>query len=131
MALKDGSKSGGRKKGTPNKDTQTLRERAAALGVDPFEILLHFAAGNWGELGYDSPSREIPTKDGGTVTVDTISPELREKAAKDVSEYLYPKLKSIEHKGDGPGNPFNALAQAVASILKANPDAESKPGSSS
>jgi hypothetical protein len=88
----------GRKKGTPNKDTSSLIERAAQLKIDPFEIMLFFAANDWKRLGYDGPTMVKYTRDGSPYEVDRISPELRQKSAADASQYLYPKRKAIEVK---------------------------------
>lgn len=100
---KEGNKTGGRVKGTPNKKTSELQEIAEELGVNPFEILLHFAVGNYGALNLPEWTSRM-TKSGEAVHEPTISPELRQKSAKDACEYLFPKLKSIEHKGkDGLG----------------------------
>jgi len=93
---------GGRKKGTPNKSTSYLQERCEALGVDPFEILIRFAAGDWKGLGYESSERCAGvSKDGQPWYEDTISPEVRQKAAKEACEYLYPKRKAMELSADG------------------------------
>ena len=73
----------GRKKGTPNKSTQTLMEKCEALGCDPFEILIRFALGGVG-LDLDEP----------------VSNDLRQKSAKDAAEYLYPKRKAVELSAD-------------------------------
>lgn len=73
-------------KGTPNpqnmtdKVFSTAREIAAWVGVDPFEVLLHFAGGNFAELGY-SP--------------EDISPGLRFRAAAEAVKYLHPTVKAI------------------------------------
>lgn len=98
MAVPKGTRIGGRGKGTPNKDTQTLQEKAKELGCDPFVVLMHFAKGDYEALGY----REYETKtfkDGSTCEMLTISPELRQKSASDAAQYLYPKRKAIEHSG--------------------------------
>ena len=99
---KEGNKTGGRQKGTPNKKTQEAQELAEKLGINPLEILLHFAAGNYQELGLVE-HKEIRTKDGAVIFEPTISPELRQKSAKDACEYLVPKLKAIEHSGSVDG----------------------------
>jgi hypothetical protein len=78
----------GRKKGTVNKDSLPLKEKAQALGVDPFEILLHFAAGDWKSLGYED--------DKNLAGDYIIQPQVRVKAAGDACQYLHPKLKQIE-----------------------------------
>lgn len=87
MTFKPGDKrpeGAGRKKGSINKSALLIREKAELLGIDPSVVLLLFAGGKYQELGYES---------------NVISPELRQKSAKDVSELMYPKLKSVEHTG--------------------------------
>jgi hypothetical protein len=93
-----GLKTGGRGKGTPNKRSMELREKAEALGVSPFEIMLLFAMGNEKALGYEGPQIKV-LKDGGVVEMPWITPEMRLKAAAEAASYLYPKLKAIEHSG--------------------------------
>lgn len=86
MARKSGDgrgRLGGRQKGTPNKNTQNLIERAEALGTDPFEILCHIASNNWRALGYRSNPIEL--KD-------------RQSAADSLCQYMYPKRKAVDLK---------------------------------
>lgn len=103
MAAKGQRKTGGRKRGTPNKRTEPLIERAEKLGIDPFEILLHFAKGNWECLGYESATTTAFTNAGIEFEEPTISPELRVTAAKAACEYLHPKRKAIEIEDKGEG----------------------------
>lgn len=93
-------KTGGRKKGSPNKRTRELIERADAIGVDPFEILLRFAKGDWKGLGYESETMTKIAAGGVKVEIERIDPELRMKAAAEAAQYLYPKRKAIELKSD-------------------------------
>lgn len=88
----------GRAVGSINKNRQALHDKAKELGVDPFEILLLFAKGDHERLGL----KEYTYKTFGENTVEelTISPELRQKSAKDACEYLHAKLKSVEHSID-------------------------------
>jgi hypothetical protein len=86
----------GRKKGTINKSSLPLREKAQALGIDPFEILLHFAAGNWKQLGYESETQTRYTSGGQGYEVKIITPDHRIKGASDACQYLHPKLKQVE-----------------------------------
>lgn len=86
----------GRKKGTPNKDSLPLLQKAKQLNVDPFEILLLFANGDWKGLGYAYPTATRVGKNGETYEVDIITPEHRLKAAAESSQYLYPKRKAIQ-----------------------------------
>lgn len=90
-------KSGGRPKGVPNKDRSTVLEIAQSVGCDPFKILCQFAMGDFKGLGIE----EFTTKIGGEGAYEafSISPELRQKSAKDACEYLYPKRKAVEHSG--------------------------------
>lgn len=103
MATRDGKKSGGRQKGTPNKNKSELQKKADALGVDPFEILLLFTKGDWQALGYPQEKETKFNAQGGVVQVRVISPDLRVAAAKAASEYLYPKKKAVEIVNGGEG----------------------------
>lgn len=86
----------GRKKGTPNKDTLPIEQKALDLGVDPFQILLHFAGGNWKALGYENECYFTEKADGAVKMGYVISPEMRCKAASEACQYLLPKKKAIE-----------------------------------
>jgi len=91
---------GGRTKGTPNKTKLPLEEKARELGCDPFEILCRFALGDWKGLGYEKEFTFSPTQKGEVVEKPIIPPELRQKAAAEAAQYLYPKRKAIEHSGE-------------------------------
>lgn len=123
-----GRKTGGRTKGTVNKASVPLAERAAALGIDPFDVLLFFAAGDWQKLGYDAEQVPSSYSEHGTVHKYTIDPGVRAKAAGEACNFLYPKLKAIEHSGDT--NSFQSFAQMVAGLVKeqnaSQQDAESE-----
>lgn len=64
----------GRQPGTPNKKTQSLMEMCEARGFSPFGALLELA-----QFAEDN--------------------NLRFNALKEVSQYLYPKRRAIEHSG--------------------------------
>lgn len=68
-------KSGGRKAGTPNKDTMSLFDKCVAQGLDPFTELVKMC-----QLGEKE--------------------DLRFQALKEVCSYLYPKRKSLELSND-------------------------------
>jgi hypothetical protein len=89
------------RKGCPNKITTSAKELAQKLGIDPLEILLHFANKDWKALGYDSPTLLKITADGGH-EVDRISAEMRVMAAKEAAKYIYPTQKAVEFTGDQP-----------------------------
>lgn len=101
MPFQPGHKlSPGRKKGVKNKSVVPLQEKVKELGIDPFEILLLFAAGEWKKLNYKN---EISIKYNGKGEVIgedyIIDPSVRARAASEACQYIYPKLKAIEHSG--------------------------------
>lgn len=86
----------GRAKGTKNKDVLGLEDRAKELGVDVFEILAHFAAGNWKKLGYLNEVYVSENAKGETKLGYTITPEMRMKASTELMKYIYPQKKAVE-----------------------------------
>lgn len=74
------TKGSGRQKGTPNKKTLDAQAQADKLGINPFEILLLHAAGNWQELGYNE---DIPI-------------DIRVRCVIESCQYLHPKRKALE-----------------------------------
>lgn len=95
----------GRPKGAKNKDKGELVALAEKLGVNPFEILLHFAKGDWKALGYDSETRSRWTNAGIEYEEEIIKAETRMNAAKEASKYMYPQKKAVEVSTD-PENGF-------------------------
>lgn len=71
-------KTGGRRKGTPNKATLTIAEKLAALGWDPLEGLAGIA------MDLKNP------------------PELRARCHSDVLQYLYPKRRPVDISNEQP-----------------------------
>lgn len=65
----------GRKKGTPNKRTQSLIEKCEAKGIDLFESMLEIA------IEMKEPTKKF---------------DMMER----ISQYVYPKRKAIEHSVD-------------------------------
>lgn len=88
----------GKKKGTKNKKTQSLIDKAEVLGVDPFEVLLLFAKNDWRSLGYHEP---------------LIDPDTRVHAAKEACKYLYSQRKAIDVTSGG-----ESLGNSLIDILK-------------
>lgn len=130
------TKTGGRVKGTPNKKTRDLFEIAERLDCNPFEVLLHFAKGDYKALGLDPKAStnenmqdiinnaiEGFVDEGRTekeieeiekAFLNPISPELMQKSAKDACEYLFPKRKAIEIKDDREATGFAQMLQKAA-----------------
>lgn len=98
MAFKKGNKHGkGRPIGSTNR--RTAQEIADRLGIDPFEVLVNFAKGDWKALGYDSAT-VIKTYGENSNEEDRISAELRASSAKEACKYLHTQLKAVEHSGE-------------------------------
>lgn len=90
-------KTGGRKRGSRNKSSLSILEKAQKLNIDPLEILLCFAAGDWKSLGYESEKTIVRSKDVENEQY-VIEPSTRMRAAAEACQYLYPKLKSIDNR---------------------------------
>ncbi|WP_333679892.1 hypothetical protein [Dyella sp.] len=70
-----GQKSGGRKKGTPNKATTEREKAVAASGLTPLDYMLK------------------------TMRNSKLPAAIRLDAAHKAAPYVHPKLASVEHKG--------------------------------
>lgn len=102
MALGGKREGAGRPKGAINRRSIHVAQLAADLGVDPIEVLLLVCKGDWKSLGYKSG---IKTKSAGAGEVyeeDLITLVDRVNAAKEASQYLYSKLKTIEVLKENP-----------------------------
>ena len=84
-------------------------KKAEELGVDPFEILLLIAAGDFDALYPDT----MPGKPGRAF----VPLDIRMKAAAETAKYIYPTLKSVEHTGQD-GNPLEILMKMGESGLE-------------
>jgi hypothetical protein len=91
-----GQKSGGRKKGTPNKDSLSIEQKAQELGFDPLKVLIHFAQGDWKSLGYDSEVYHMEKADGSINMGFVITPNMRMTATETIMKYIYPQKKAVE-----------------------------------
>ncbi len=80
-------KTGGRAKGTPNKRTQSVTEKLAALGCDPIEGLAHIAMNKKQKLGV---RKDVPI-------------ELRAQMYKELAQYVAAKRQAIEIEDEEPG----------------------------
>ena len=89
----------GRKKGVPNKKSMVVQEILDSLNCDPVKNLVSIAKGE--------PQETLIylNKETGEYIVDKVPPtiDLRTKANTELLQYIYPKLKSVEHKGENGG----------------------------
>lgn len=95
-----GKKTGGRQKGSLNKRNLVAMEIAEKMAMDPLEVLMMFAAGDWEGLGYDNSVYHMERPDGSIKMGYVISPELRMNAAKEAAQYIYAKKKQEEPRDD-------------------------------
>lgn len=96
-----GLKHKGRAKGAQNKRTKLVEEIATKLGVDPFEILMRFAAGDWKGLGYESEIYLVESGEGDGVPSKislkyVITPEVRAASAEKACRYLYAHKQAVD-----------------------------------
>ena len=104
-----GVKTGGRKKGTPNKATAQVAADIAATGETPLEFMLK------------------------RMRDEAADPMLRFEAAKAAAPYVHPKLAAIEHTGKD-GGPIETVdmtetevARRIAFALQKGAQAQEKP----
>lgn len=96
MGFKKGNKNGqGRPKGSQNKRTRMVEEIAAKFDIDPFEVLMMVAAGDWKGLGYESKTNTCFTPQGIEFEELNIKLETRVQAAKEAAKYLYSQRQSV------------------------------------
>jgi hypothetical protein len=106
VAGKGKPKTGGRKKGTPNLDKadllQAIRDAVDDQDYHPVVQLALVATDT-------SMVKVTETKQGKLVEFEVAkySDELRITAAKEVAQYVAPKLKAVEHTGDAEGFGLN------------------------
>lgn len=102
----------GRRPGTPNRATREAQALAEELGINPFEVLLRFAAGDTEALGLK------PYVDGKGRQRDPMVPlDLRMQAAAAATRFLLPQLKSVEVAGAG-GGPLDVFLSMGEDALK-------------
>lgn len=113
MAKLDGTKSGGRKPGTPNRVTRDLIEELNAKGYSPVAALIETAFR--AEKEFDRikavearVNRDLTDDEQTIMTGDTALNWLKLSAscAADILPYVYPKRKAVEHSGPN-GTPLN------------------------
>jgi hypothetical protein len=86
----------GRPKGVKNKRSLTVEMIAENFDIDPFEVLMMVAAGDWKGLGFESPTHTSFAASGIEFEELWIKLSDRVMAAKEASKYLYSQKKSVE-----------------------------------
>lgn len=119
--IKGSPKTGGRQIGSVNKITAKYRRDVASLceelKCDPFKIQALIANGDWEALGYDSSVYVRESADGKSTSLGyVLPPELRQRAAKELCEYISPKLRAIEHSGEIL-NPYSHMSKEELEAL--------------
>lgn len=135
MPFQKGHKlSPGRTAGVKNKRSLKVIEMASQFDLDPFEILMHIAQGDWEALGYQNEIFVKETADGkGHSLGYTITPEMRLAAAKECAQYLYAKKREEDPEAKQPLEAFTLeekrlfLAQAKEEIKKLEAEIEERP----
>ena len=103
---KPGERRGGRVKGTPNKATQDVQAKLAAIGCDPFEGMAKLASGEvpclmCRESGH-LPSGDPCPKCLGT-GAEVVPVEVRGRMHSELAQYVAPKRKAVEMSGPNGG----------------------------
>lgn len=84
-----------RPKGSLNRRTRLVEEIAKQFDLDPFEVLMMVAAGDWKGLGYDSQMRTSFAASGIEFEEQWIKLSDRVTAAKEAAKYLYAAKQSV------------------------------------
>lgn len=98
-----------------------LAAKAAQLGIDPFEILLHLAAGDAQTLRMfrtDRDGNQVTNTETGEPVPVNINAHVRLGAASEACSYIYPKLKAVEHSVDE--DQFNERGQQILNEVVAS-----------
>ncbi len=111
-----GRKTGGRQPGAANRTKRAFRERLQAYAtrykVDPHDWMVRCLA--------DATTQVIGITDAGTpLEAPTVSVALKLQCARELAQYLQPKLRSIELTGaaDSPVEVLHRLPQADLDAL--------------
>lgn len=111
--VKGHKKIGGRSKGTGNKGLSAT-EIAEEMGVNPIRILGYFALGDWKGAGF--PSATYAKLYGKEFIEEMyITPTLMQKSAAELAQYMFAKLKAIEHSGSIDSN-VESKTQLIISL---------------
>ncbi len=90
----------GRPTGSKNKFTFNAEELARNLQIDPLELCLHIAAGDWKGAGFPDEFIFIENPEGSVKARPCISPEMRLAAAKEAAKYMYSAKQAVQVSGE-------------------------------
>jgi len=111
MPFQKGHKQGkGRPKGSKNKQIMLVEDMVTKLGVDPLEVLMLFAKGDWKALGYETGSTVAYTNAGIEYEKLTITADQRVAAAGQAVKYIYSQKKAMELSSDKSA-PFEVIVK--------------------
>ena len=126
--VEESSKTGGRKKGTPNKKTQEVIDRLKELSCDPIEGMAKIAMNDCpctscNEAGFividtNKPEEKETCPDCNGAGKLAASLELRGQMYKELAQYVAPKRKAIEVSGEG-GKPIEG--NWIVEFISASP----------
>lgn len=91
-------KTGGRQKGVLNKRNQFVEDIAARFKLDPFEVLMMVASGDWKGLGFEHQNKVIIGEKAGiefSIEEPNIKLADRVQAAKEAAKYLYSQKQAV------------------------------------
>lgn len=105
--MADGKKTGGRKKGTPNKATAAKAREVAESGITPLDYMLSI-------LRAEMPPELKERIKNEAIDVDVVNAlsawhAQRFEAAKAAAPYVHPKLQTTTVKGEGEGGAVKLL----------------------
>src|SRR2546426_1094030 len=105
---------GGSRRGKKNKHPKAFRDQLRAycdqLGVDPFHCMADLIANQ------DVITIAVDTE-GTPTTAPAVSLDLKFRAARELAQYLEPKLRSVELTGD-PSKPLQHHIAGLAEALE-------------
>lgn len=112
MPFQPGHKlSNGRPKGSKNRTVQVVEDLVTKLDVDPLEVLMLFAKGDWKALGYKAESTIAYTSAGIEYEKPTISTDNRINAATSAVKYIYSQKKAIELSNQTESEGFRIIVE--------------------
>lgn len=117
-----GQKTGGRARGTPNRDKAALLELIQeTIGDNDYHPVVAMAV-----IANDTSSKQVKV-DGKRRTVPKYPLELRAMMHKEVAQYVAPKLKAIEHSAGEEVKGLNFFMGFTEQREVSRPDAREEP----